>query len=119
MKAGCWDCVLKHLGNAKVQHPETRLGYPEHSLDIIGHLDQASEESLEFSPQLAEVLRQHRKRFTQDTMHVPPYDDLYSYVRMLEKCHTGGIPLPEPPVEVKVIEEEVATDDGREETIIP
>ena len=60
MRDFCLDCVIKHLGQAYVLHGEVCQGYPEHILGVIGHLAEASEESIGASKELADKFRQYR-----------------------------------------------------------
>ena len=43
-RASCWDCVLKHLGQAAVLADESLLGYDWHKVLAWGHMAEASVE---------------------------------------------------------------------------
>lgn len=79
----CLDCVIKHLADAKINNEEALSGYPDHSLDVIGNLSQASNECIGASKELAEEIRQHRLLYMADNSHKIPYYILYNKVREL------------------------------------
>jgi peptide subunit release factor 1 (eRF1) len=51
-------CVRKHLSQAIVLNIESHLGYPIHKWLAIGHLAEASTESLKGFPELSAKIRQ-------------------------------------------------------------
>jgi uncharacterized DUF497 family protein len=63
-KRECNECVFKHLGSAYVLYEETRNGYPEDRILVIGHLDQAASHC--FTQEQREMIRELRKKY-QDT----------------------------------------------------
>jgi hypothetical protein len=107
MKPGCYECVLKHLGDAAVNATEAHLGYPDYWADVIGNLCQASEEAYQYMPELAECIRQHRVRLIrsliEQTDYVPPFRALFGFAllcaRYALKC--PGQPLPAVPDELQ------------------
>lgn len=50
----CFECVIKHIGQAYFEYHQTLLGYPEHFMLVIGNLAQAFQEC----PEQAKALRQ-------------------------------------------------------------
>jgi len=81
----CLDCVIKHLADAKINQEETLNGYPEHALDVIGNLSQASNECYGVSKELAGEIRQHRLLFMADNNYEIPYYYLYNKIKQLIK----------------------------------
>lgn len=79
----CLDCVIKHLADAKILQEEALMGYPDHILDVIGNLSQASRESFGASPELAEEIRQYRLMIMEDPKTEIPYYELYGKVKKL------------------------------------
>ena len=87
----CLDCVIKHLGDAKINQEEALMGYPEHALNVIGSLSQASIECYGASPELANEIRQHRLLIMKDIGYLPPYYELYNKVkRLIEEKGCGN-----------------------------
>jgi len=60
-KRECNECIIKHLGSAYVLYEETRNGYPEDRILVIGHLDQAANHAS--SQEIREVIRELRKGY--------------------------------------------------------
>ena len=86
MRKACLQCVWKHLGQAMVVFMESKLGYPEHRLLVVGHLAEASEEAIQTYPELAETLREHRVKWMEDLDYEIPFFELYQQVEaMLNK----------------------------------
>ena len=86
----CLDCVIKHLADAKINHEEALNGYPDHALDVIGNLSQASNECFGASKDLAEEIRQHRLMFMGNINYPVPYYDLYNRVLKMIKDNGCG-----------------------------
>jgi len=101
MRETCLECVVKHLGQAAVTYMETKLGYPEHLLLTVGHLAEASEECDEHFPELAEVIRDHRKALQLNPAHDIPYFGLWDYVKILEAATEGDVGIPDIPEELQ------------------
>jgi len=76
MRNWCYNCVIKHLGQACVTNSEAKLGYPEHIALAIGHLAEASEEIIKESPEFAEEIRDHRLKLLLDSNYDVPYMEL-------------------------------------------
>ena len=76
MRSSCLECVLKHLGQAAVNLEEYYLGYPLHKYLAIGHLAEASVESIQKYPKLAHQIRDHRKLFSMNEDYQIPIMDL-------------------------------------------
>jgi hypothetical protein len=88
----CLNCVRKHLCQAMIVHEEeVPLGYEEHIDRVIGHLGEASRESLPKYTDIAEVLREYRLKVMDDPAYLPPYKTLLAYVRVLIKCSNDGL----------------------------
>lgn len=60
-KRECNECVIKHLGSAYILYEETRNGYPEDRILVIGHLDQAASHA--FTQEQRESIREFRKNY--------------------------------------------------------
>lgn len=89
MRKQCLDCVLKHLSTADVYDDEMRMGYPFYYAKIVGHLEHAAEEALEYSRALAMTIRQHRLNLQDNMNYKVPYEELEKFVmsiRDLENC---------------------------------
>lgn len=108
MRAGCFDCMFKHLGQAAVwvytqrfePYPlvraqtclakamvlqgEMHLGYPQHLGLFVGHLACASEELVGVNPSLALDIRKLRLRaYNQQLAGDPVVVDLEPAIREL------------------------------------
>ena len=79
----CLDCVIKHIADAKINNDEMFNGYPDHALDVIGNLSQASIESAGISKELSNDIRQHRLLFMEDNSYEVPYYELYNEVKRI------------------------------------
>jgi len=60
MRPECLECVLKHLQKASVVCAEVLTGYPLHVHVVAGNLDEASEEAMRYSVELANKYRNVR-----------------------------------------------------------
>lgn len=85
MRKYCLDCVIKHLSQAMITQMESQTGYPDHTLLVIGHLAEASEECFGISPELAEEIRQYRLMVMENPATDIPYFELYNKVKQLIK----------------------------------
>lgn len=56
----CYDCMIKHCGQAAVLLMETKKGYPEHFIYAIGHLAEAEDEIVQKHPNQAGKIREFR-----------------------------------------------------------
>ena len=102
----CLDCVRKHLAQAAVLRDEMFLGYPEHfdlawehltvaeacvrdavlrRWRLMGHLAEASDESVGEWPELASAIRDERLKFQEDPNYRPEFERL-----MLLATELGG-----------------------------
>lgn len=63
MRATCYDCVLKHLGQASALMDEAANGYPSHKHFAIGHLAEAEAEIMSSNSSVAATIRGERKRY--------------------------------------------------------
>jgi len=80
MRKSCYDCVKKHLGSAGVFIKETKMGYPDYEIWVIGELEHAADECLEVNPELAAVIREHRLAWTHDRNHIIPFEAFNRYI---------------------------------------
>jgi len=112
MRKSCLDCVRKHLGSAGIFVKETKMGYPDYDLWVIGELEHAADECLELNPELANVIREHRLAWTEDRNHAIPFEDLNRYIKscMLAETSTPPVPFPEIPNELV---DNLSTIDGK------
>jgi hypothetical protein len=94
----CLDCVYKHLCQAMIVHEEeVFMGYPQHIRRVIGHLSEASRESMPHYSDLANVLREHRLRVRETPEYYPPYMALMDYVEAIIAAEDQKLPIPEVP----------------------
>jgi len=68
----CLDCTRKHLSQAAVLMEEALQGYPDHRWLAVGHLAEASTESLDQYPDLAKEIRAHRVAYMNDPAYKVP-----------------------------------------------
>lgn len=68
----CLDCTRKHLSQAAVLMEEALQGYPDHRWLAVGHLAEASAESLDQYPDLAKEIRAHRVAYMNDPAYKVP-----------------------------------------------
>jgi hypothetical protein len=64
---------------------EARLGYPHHRWIAVGHLAEASAESVLKYPKLAAEIREHRLKYSQDPDYVVPIMELIAKAEKLSK----------------------------------
>jgi hypothetical protein len=81
MRKSCYECVRKHLGSAGVFVKETKMGYPNYDIWVIGELEHAADECLEANRDLAMAIREHRLAWTEDKNHKIPFEALNVYVK--------------------------------------
>ena len=99
MRNGCLDCVTKHLGEAAIFEEEYHMGYPQYYMYVVGCLSHASMEIYEFSAKYAEIIRQHRLNWMDDSYNYKiPYEEIYRAISSVvdvkgETIH--GIPISE------------------------
>ena len=67
----CLDCVRKHLAQAIVLLQESVQGYPDHRWLAVGHLAEAEAESQGASEEMADLLRDIRKRMEEEPEWIP------------------------------------------------
>lgn len=97
MRASCMECVAKHVGSAISLMNEVWDGYPEHLIDAIGELDQASQESKLVHPDLASTLRSIRKELVPDVLlaisgqegHEAAKERISGTIEKLRECTFG------------------------------
>lgn len=94
MRKSCFDCVVKHLGSAGVFVKETKMGYPDYDIWVIGELEHAADESLEEHSELAAVIREHRLAWMSDHRHRIPFEEMNRYVKACVMSKDEGIPYP-------------------------
>lgn len=100
MRKSCYDCVRKHLGSAWVFIKETRMGYPDYEIYVIGELEHAADECLEKNKDLAEVIREHRLAWSANRTHVIPFEGLNRYINVCIMADESGIDTPGVPDEL-------------------
>ena len=99
----CLNCVLKHLSQAMIIHEEeVPMGYPGYIHRVMGHLAEASRESVKLYPDLANAIRSHRLALLDDRKHVIPYQGLLDYTEVLITCLDQNLPLPGVPEDLLV-----------------
>jgi len=99
----CLDCVIKHLSQAMIIHEEeVPMGYPQHIYRVVGHLAEASRESVAEYPELAGVIRDHRLALLGGRTHVVPYTGLLSYVDIVIECVNKNLPIPAIPDDLEL-----------------
>ena len=65
MRPSCLFCATKHLSQALILLSESLQGYPAHRWLAYGHMAEASDELIQNYPQLADLIREERKRLEQ------------------------------------------------------
>jgi hypothetical protein len=75
----CADCTRKHISQAIVLINESHQGYPAHRWLAVGHLAEASDESMGKWPSVARKLREERIKLMEDPMYIP---DLMQFLEM-------------------------------------
>ena len=98
MRKSCYSCVLKHLGSAAVFIKETKMGYPDYDIYVIGELEHAADESIEENRDLAEAIREHRIAWTEDHGHMIPFEAINRYIKcciLAEKSDIGHLKVPD------------------------
>ena len=111
MDTACLNCVLKHLSQAMIIHEEeVPMGYPKYIYRVMGHLAEASRESVSEYPELANAIRDHRLALLEDREHRIPYQGLLHYTDTLLACLDANLPLPGVP-------EELLAEDVKPETV--
>lgn len=99
----CLNCVLKHVSQAMIVHEEeVPMGYPQHIYRVMGHLAEASRESISLYPDLANTLRGHRLKLLEDRKHLPPYQGLLEYTDLVIACVDTNMPIPGVPTDLVV-----------------
>lgn len=83
MRKGCFQCFLKHIGDAAAAIEEVHDGYKNKHL-VMGHLDHAAQEIRKFSKEFAQVVRAHRLKWTDDHDYMVPFEAFEAYVDCLE-----------------------------------
>ena len=83
MRPSCLKCVRKHLGQAEANMTEVLLGYGYYRGLAIGHLAEAAAESVQGFPDLADEIREHWKRYEEDSTYPVPTHDLLQRVEGL------------------------------------
>ena len=97
MRDGCYECVLKHLGQAYVLSQECFLGYPGYAGYVIGHMAEASDESVSKNMNLAMLIREHRIKWTESHAHKIPFESLFSYLECCIACEKSNAEIPSVP----------------------
>ena len=101
MNIACLNCVIKHLSQAMIiNEEETTMGYPDHIYRVIGHLAEASRESVTEYPEFANVVRSHRLALMDDRKHIVPYIPMLKYVDVVLLCLESNLPIPGIPDDV-------------------
>ncbi len=95
MRPSCTLCARKHLAQALILMNEARMGYPEHRWLAIGHLAEASDELLKEYPDLANQVRDERKRYESDPAYQVP---IMSLIELVGRGDATIIPAPAEPV---------------------
>lgn len=101
MESACLNCVMKHLSQAMIIHEEeVPMGYPRHIYRVLGHLAEASRESVLDYPALGNLLREHRLALIEDRNRRIPYQGLLEYVDLVLHAVDAGIEVPAVPEEL-------------------
>lgn len=94
MRKSCFECVRKHLGSAGIFVKETKMGYPDYDIWVIGELEHAADESLEANLDLAMAIREHRLAWTEDRNHKIPFEALNKYIKSCILAEEANFPMP-------------------------
>ena len=108
MRAGCYSCVRKHLGEAAIFETEFVAGYPDFDIYVVGCLSHAAMEAHKLSPELARCIREWRLAWEENTATDIPYEALGRFTRVLEAF--GG--KLEPPADLWPPEPEAPANEG-------
>lgn len=84
-----------------IHQEEVSLGYPTHIYRVLGHLAEASRESLPNYSALAALLRTYRLKVRESAEYIPPYAELLNYVDVIIAAVDGGLPVPAIPEELQ------------------
>jgi hypothetical protein len=63
MRPSCYNCARKHLAQADILMMEAAQGYPLHVWYAMGHMAEAADELVATEPEMANVIREHRKMY--------------------------------------------------------
>lgn len=63
MRPVCLNCARKHLAQADILMMEAAMGYPLHAWYAMGHMAEAADELVADYPEMANVIREHRKLY--------------------------------------------------------
>jgi hypothetical protein len=83
-RPSCTDCARKHLAQAIVLLGEAHLGYPEHRWLAIGHLAEASEETIADYKEVAEDIRTERLKLMANSNYKPLLMELIERITDIE-----------------------------------
>jgi hypothetical protein len=82
----CLDCTRKHIAQAIVLLGEAQMGYPEHRWLAVGHLAEATEESMGDYPVLAADLRMERLAVMDNAEYKPNLMVFFDEIDKLEEA---------------------------------
>ncbi len=98
----CWDCVIKHIGQASALLDESVSSYDFHRGWAIGHLAEAESESLERAPEFAAKIRAYR-------LLVSRFHERFSETGieglMREAWYNAGYPIEQDPSSNKMFDD--------------
>ena len=83
MRESCIKCFLKHLSQVCVLLDEAKMGYPLHFWFAMGHLAEASSESIGKWPNLANRVRALRLNYTDNGIG---FDDNGELLAIMEEA---------------------------------
>ncbi len=103
MRPSCYFCARKHISKASIKLQEAQLGYPAHIDLAIGELSEAEDELLELRPDLANLIRTHRKGL-EASLSGDPTGAAYRVpiMELLKVCRDTPQALRSPPVAAPV-----------------
>lgn len=102
MRRSCLDCVRKHLASAGIFIKETKLGYPDYDIWVIGELEHAADESLRENKDLAQLIREHRLQWMVNKEHYIPIEELNKYIKACQLADASKLEHPELPEELYI-----------------
>lgn len=90
-RAGCFDCVQKHIGQAYVTAHQALLGYPQHVMLCYGHFAQAIQECPEQATGLKALLTLCLGLSQESGQGFVPIDCLYNTLQVYREILYGSI----------------------------
>lgn len=85
IRPSCLNCCRKHLSQAIILLSESKMGYPQHRWLAVGHLAEASEETLADYPEMAQAIREERLKMMDSARYTPSLMPFFDEIDALER----------------------------------